>query len=139
MTVASQRSGPLVTVVSAGQTITGATSLTVTTNVQVVSLPAMSVTVKETSVVPMANTSPLAGPAACVVVGVQLSVPMGSVNVTVAPVFIVASTVMSAGQVIAGFSLSSTVTVNVHISLPAELVAVAVTVVVPTVKSVPAS
>ena len=56
---------------------------------------------------------------------------------TVAPSLAVASTVISAGQVIAGFSSSTTVMVNVHISLPAELVAVAVTVVKSRAKSVP--
>ena len=137
MTVASQRSGPLVTVVSAGQTITGAMSLTVTTNVQVVSLPAMSVTVNDTSVIPIGNTFPLASPAVCVVVGVQLSVPTGAVYITTAPALLAASTVMSAGQEMAGFSLSTTVIVKEQSSVPAVFVAVAVTVVVPNAKLVP--
>ena len=49
----------MATVVSAGQTITGAISLTVITNEQVVSFPAGSKARKEMVEVPMGKTLPL--------------------------------------------------------------------------------
>ena len=139
-TFARQTPGSVLTVVSAGQTITGATASTVTVNVHVAVFIAPSVAVNSTVVGPIGNVEPLADP--CVSAKVapgQLSSSTGSAKVATAPVSPVAVTVTSAGQVISGFSSSVTVTVNVHISVPAEFVAVAVTVVVPTGKSVPAS
>ena len=136
-TSAEQAVASAATVVSAGQVIMGATGTTVTVNVQVVSFPAPSAATKVCVVIPIGKVSPLARPAVCWVVTRQLSVPTGAVNVKTEPAAAIAVTVVSVGQVIAGFSLSSTVTVNVQTSVPAEFVAVAVTVVVPGANSVP--
>ena len=139
-TFARHTPGSVLTVVSAGQTMTGATPLTVTVKLQVSVLFAASVATNSTVVAPMGKVELLASPAVrSKVTPGQLSRTVGSGKVTVAPSSPVAVTVTSAGQVISGFSSSVTVTVNVHVLFPAEFVAVAVTVVVPTGKSVPAS
>ena len=76
-------------------------------------LPAASVAVVVTKVVPTGNTLPEAGTLDSVTPA-QLSVAVG-VKFTTALQFPVSLlTVISAGQVTTGFSVSSTVTVNVH-------------------------
>src|SRR2546427_543673 len=95
-------------------------SLTVTLKVHALVLPLASLAVQVTGVVPFANVLPLA-----------------AVKVTVAgqrPPAVVAR--ILAGQVIVGFSVSLTVTVNVHaLVLPTASVAVQVTVVIPLLKA----
>jgi hypothetical protein len=66
--------------------------------------------------IPMGNKEPLGNPEVCAVTApVQLSVPVGGVNVTIAPHWpTVLLTAISALQVITGSSRSVTVTVNEH-------------------------
>ena len=68
----------MLTVISAGQTITGAMPTTVTLNEQLAVLPEASVTVWVTTVVPIGKTEPLAKPAVKAVLAEQLSVPTGA-------------------------------------------------------------
>ena len=102
-------------VIFAGQTIAGfSVSSTVTSKLQLEVLLLASVTSYVTVVVPIGNTVPLACPAVNAVTGpAQLSVPTGVAYVIVAP-HTPASLfwVISAGQVIDGFCVSFTVTVN---------------------------
>ena len=118
----------------AGHVIVGAwVSLTVTVNEQAAVREAASVAVHVTVVTPRANAEPLAGTHATVTPG-QLSEAVAE-NVTAAehcPASVVVE--MLAGQVIVGFSTSTTVTVNVHIGPD---VVVQVTVVTPTAKADP--
>ena len=111
----------------------GVASLTVTLKVQLCELPAASVAVAVTIVVPTGKTEPDAG--LLMTVGTpQLSVAF-TVKFTVAehePEG--AFTVISAGQEIFGFCVSLTVTLKVHDG-PAELVQV--TIVSPTPKNEP--
>src|SRR5438445_695086 len=110
---------------SAGQVIIGGSvSLTVTVNVHLAVLPAASVAVQITGVAPFANNLPLGGLHATVAPG-QLSVTVGA-KATVAPHTPGSvPVVISAGQVIAGFSVSLTVTLNVQLlALPLASVAV---------------
>src|SRR5438445_6762343 len=102
----------------------GSVSLTVTLNAQVLVLPAASVAVQITVVVPTGNNVPLGGLHATVAPG-QLSVTVGA-KATVAPHTPGSvPVVISAGQVIAGFSVSLTVTLNVQLlALPLASVAV---------------
>ena len=96
-------------------------STTVTTWVQVTKLPAPSVDVHVTVVFPIGK---LAG-ASFVIVGVpQLSVPV-AVPIEAVDVHCPASVfiVVADGQVIVGFSLSTTVTVKEHVVDPKALVA----------------
>ena len=72
-----------------------------------------------------------------IVLTLQLSEAVASLYVTTLPDTEVAVSVMLLGQLIAGSVLSITVTVKVQSSLLTEFVAVAVTVVIPTEKSVP--
>ena len=101
-----------------GQAIVGVwLSVTVTVKEHDVLRPPASTARKDTEVeAPAGNTVPLAGPAVCVTVAPpQLSVGVGVVNDTVAPqVFGSVWREMFAGQVMAGNSLSTTVTVKVH-------------------------
>ena len=139
-TLARHTPASVLTVVSAGQTITGATALTVTVNVHVALFIAASVVVNSTVFAPIGKVDPLASPCVCVKEAPeQLSEITGSMKVTTVPSSVIAATATSAGQVIAGSSSSVTVTVKEQSSLPAEFVAVAVTVVVPTSKRVFAS
>src|SRR5262245_23930230 len=95
-------------------------------------LPLASVAVLTTVVVPLAKLEPLAGTLVTVTPG-QLSVAI-TLNVTLlvhCPGAVLA--MMFAGQLIAGFCSSFTVTVNVHkLELPLASVAMLVTVVTPT-------
>src|SRR5262245_66304798 len=89
-------------------------SFTVTVKVQTLLLPLLSRAVFVTVVVPTGNANPLAG------VLVRLVTVQLSVAVTVKVTLLVhapceAFTVMFAGQVITGFSVSVTVTLNLHI------------------------
>ncbi len=118
------------------QTIVGnSVSSTVMSNSHVVTLPAASIAVYVTVVVPTGKKSP----ELCedVIVTPQLSVSVGTVQLTIAPQSPASlDTVMSCGQSeITGASVSSTVTVNVQIVVLTGLassVNVYVTVVVPT-------
>jgi hypothetical protein len=106
------------TVTSVGAVITGTSlSSTVTSKEHTVELPAASVTVAVTVVVPTAKTSPLLW-LQTVVYDPLLSKNVGAVHVTTAlqlPASL--SWVMSAGQfVITGLTVSNTVTVNVHVT-----------------------
>ena len=94
-------------------------------------MPQSLVAVQVTAVVPTAKVEPEAG----LQVTVFAFVAVGVAYVTVAPLPPVAAVVMSEGQVIAGRGL--TVTVKLQVTLPAPLVAVHVTVVVPTGKAAP--
>jgi hypothetical protein len=131
----------LLTVISAGQVMVGSSlSITVTSKLQVAVFPLPSVTTKVLVVVPTGNALPLGNPAVWVRVAPgQLSAVVGVAKVTTAehnPVSLF--TVISAGQLIVGFSVSLTVTVNVQVAvLPEASVAVAVTVVIPTGKDEP--
>ena len=113
-------------------------SFTVTAKVHIAVLPAASVAVQVTVVVPTGKKLPLGGTHEAVTPG-QLSPIVGGANATIAPQLpgsLLAETL--AGQEMVGFSVSLTVTVKVHIPiLPAASVAVQVTVVVPTVKNDP--
>src|SRR5437868_1689357 len=83
---------------------------TVTVKEHDAALPAPSVTVYETDVVPIGKTEPLAGPPLRAVVAGQLSTPTGSVQIATAPLGHVGSRIMFAGHVIVGGVLSATVT-----------------------------
>jgi hypothetical protein len=138
VTTALHCPGSLFCVMLAGQVMTGnSTSFTVTLNVQVAVLPDASVAVQVTVEVPVGKALPEAGLQLVVTPG-QLSVA-DAVNETAAvhkPGSVLA--VMFEGHVIAGASLSNTVTVNEQVAvLPALSVAVQVTVVTPTVKVLP--
>src|SRR5690606_26260694 len=113
----------VLTVISVGQfAITGTSvSSTVTSNEHVAVLPAPSVAVYVTVVVPIGKTSP----GSCVlvnVVPVQLSVNVGAVHVTTASHELASVlTVISVGQfAITGTSVSLTVTSNEHVALLPE-------------------
>ncbi len=117
---------------SPGQSATGGSaSLTVTRKVHEAVLPAASVAVQVTVVVPTGNVDPDAG--------VQVIVAPGQLSVTVEVYVTTAShepgslpTAISPGHVATGSSVSLTVTVNEHVSaLPATSVAIQVTVVAP--------
>ncbi len=84
----------------------GSTPLTITSKEQSAVLPDSSLTSKVLVVVPIGNVEPFGRPAICAVVGVQLSEPTGSVNVTTAPAALVAYTSIFNGQVMIG-SISS--------------------------------
>src|ERR1043165_2924474 len=107
--------GLFVVVTSGGQTIVGnCVSRTMTVNVQVLLLPAVSTATFVTVVVPTGNEDPLAGVLFWLATLPQLSEAV-TLNVTLlahAPA--AALTVMFVGQLIVGACLSSTVTVNEH-------------------------
>ena len=117
---------------------TGASvSLTVTLKVQVSALPEASVAIQVTGVVPTGKTEPEAG--------VQLIVAPGQLSLTLEEKFTTALhkpesllTIISAGQIATGASVSFTVTLNVQVSaLPEASVAIQVTGVIPTGKTEP--
>src|SRR5262245_57137804 len=122
---------------SAGTVRTGGVvSTTVTLKVFVVVLPAASVAVTVTVVVPSGNVVP--GCFEYVIVTAETASVACAANVTTAPDALVASFVMSAGTVRSGGVVSRTVTVKVPLlELPAASVAVTVTVVVPSGNVVP--
>ena len=79
-TVLLQRFSALPTVMFAGQTITGATPLTVTVNEHPAVWPFAAVTTYVMLLVPIAKSEPLASPAVLAVVAPgQLSAPVGAV------------------------------------------------------------
>jgi hypothetical protein len=123
------------TLTLAGQVIVGfSVSVTVTLWVQLWVLPAASVAVQVTVVVPIVNT---AGASLVIIKSApdeQLSVAVGVPKITPVAVHTPASaaTLTLAGQVIVGFSLSVTVTSCVQLAVFSETsVTVQVTVVVP--------
>ena len=109
----------------------GLVQLTITLNEQLAALPAPSVAVQVTVLVPCAKVDPLAG-VQLLVTPEQLSLTVGA-NVTTAVLLQVGTlVVMLAGQVIVGLVLSLTVTVNEQLFvLPPVSMAVQVTSVVP--------
>jgi hypothetical protein len=127
------------TTMSAGQFSEGLSrSSTVTSKEQLDVLPALSVAVQVTVVVPRGNTLPLAGTHATVAPG-QLSVAPGSNAATAEHWPASVDTVRLAGQVTTGFSPSATTTRNEHEAVfPAGSVAVQVTVFDPVGKTEPA-
>src|SRR5690606_40733380 len=127
VTTASHELASVLNVISVGQfAITGTSvSTTVTSNEHVAVLPAPSVAVYVTVVVPIGNTSPLL----CELDNdtEQLSDAVGAVHVTTAPHELASVlNVISVGQsAITGTSVSTTVTSNEHVAvLPAPSVAV---------------
>jgi hypothetical protein len=133
-------------------------SVTVTVNEHVAVLPAASFTIYvivvtpcpvvpfklnvcvPTKLIPVAGEAPVVAPVIVhvSVVTAQLSAVIGLATAIVAvhnPTSV--GTVILAGHVIVGTCASSTVIVNVQVATPQVLVAVAVTVVVPTGKNVP--
>src|SRR5690606_2323125 len=119
---------------SAGHVIVGSSvSTTVTFCEHVAVLFEASVTVHVTTVVPTGND---AGASFVYVKSIQLSATTGAPKLTPVASHEPASaetSVKSAGHVIVGSSVSTTVTLNEHVAvLPAPSVAVYVTVVVPT-------
>ena len=137
LTTASHEPGSVCTFIVAGQEITGGSlSATVTLNEHVEIFPAASVATEFTVVVPIGKTLPEAG--TDITFEVQLSFEV-TLKFTTAPqslgsVF----TKMSAGQIIAGASLSITVTLNEHVEVfPSASVATEFTFVVPTGKTLP--
>ena len=126
----------------AGQVIVGCSvSFTVTVNEQVLVLPAASVATNVLVVVPTGNVLPLGRPAVCCTTGGtsgQLSVTAGRLKFTIAPQmpgFV--PVVILAGHMIVGGWVSFTLTVNEQLTAPQVLVAVTVTVVMPTLNSEP--
>src|SRR5437764_13018517 len=126
---------------SAGQTITGAwLSRTVTVKLQVAVLPAASLTTKLLVVTPSGNNEPLARPAVCTVLEPgQLFVPLGAVQLPIAPLFPYTTLFRSsAGQTITGAWLSRTVTVKLQAAvLPAASLTTNVLVVTPSADNQP--
>jgi hypothetical protein len=133
VTTAPQSPGSFDTVIGAGHVMTGASvSLTVTVNEQLEVLPLPSSAVQVTVVVPTEKLEPDAGTQVTVGAGLQLSVAVAVKLTTAAQVPTSLLTTIGAGQVMTGASSSKTVTVNEQVAaLPAESVAVQVTVAVP--------
>jgi hypothetical protein len=123
---------PAVAVIATGVVITGAVvSLTVTNCVLVIELPAASVAVHVTTVLPIGKIPP-AGALFVKVTVVQLSAAVGAVNVTVAVHPDPAVAVIATGVVNVGAVTSITITVWVAVVVfPLASVAVHVTVVLP--------
>jgi hypothetical protein len=92
-------------------------SETTTLNAHAFVLPAASVAVHVTTVVPGANVLPLAGTHTTPGAGSHASVAVGVTNVTTFPAAFVHSTVMVPGQTIRGAVVSSTVIVWLHCAL----------------------
>jgi len=104
---------------------------TVTRKLPLLTLPAASVAVQVTVVMPLLNELPLAGTQACVTAG-QLSVAEAEKITLLAQPPPGVVTTMGDGQEIIGASVSLTVTVNVQaLVLPLASVAMQVTVVTP--------
>jgi hypothetical protein len=123
-----------------GQVMVGAVlSTTVTVNEQVASLPAASRTVQVTVVIPSENEEPEGGTQLGAPTPGQLSLTVGSAQVTVAEHIPLAEAGAGAGgQVIVGSCASFTVTSKQQVAwLPDESVAVQQTSVVPTGKNDP--
>ena len=123
------------TVIVAGTAINGAVPTTVTVNCLVIELLYASLAVTTTVVVPIGKTEPLAGVAVELTSPEQLSNADGLLNVNTAPFALVANKVtfaINVGNV--GGVTSLTIILNVFVEVPKGLVAVAVTVVVPTGK-----
>jgi len=122
----------VVVVMLAGTLSVGAVvSLTVTVKVALPVLPAESVAVQVTGVAPSLNVLPEAGVQVVATEPLTESVA-DAAKLTTAPAALVASAVMFAGTVTAGFVVSKTVTVRFAVPvLPAPSVAKQVTVVVP--------
>jgi hypothetical protein len=138
VTTAPQAPVSLHWVIAVGQVTTGSSqSLTVTVNVLLEVLPAASVAVVVTVVVPIGKLEPEAG-TEDTLTPAQLSLPV-AVKVTIAPHAPASlQTVIGLGTETVGFSQSVTVTLNEQLDvLPAASVAVALTTVVPTGKSEP--
>jgi len=90
----------------------------VISKLQVAVFPLASVTTKVLVVVPTGKVSPEASPAVCSIVAEQLSLKVTSLYVTTAPVSPkVTFSVISAGQVIVGSSLSVTITSKLTVSV----------------------
>jgi hypothetical protein len=133
-TMAPATPGSLGTVISSGHVMTGASvSWTVMVKLHVLVFPAASVAVSVTVVVPFGKKLPEAGLA--VTKAPQLSEAVGAGKFTTAPHwFGLFETVMFAGHVMVGGSVSTTVTLKVHCSPDLVL---HVTVVVPFGKKEP--
>ena len=113
------------------ETVGFSVSLTVTVKLQPCVLPDASVAVQLTVVVPFEKAVPEAGLHKVVTPG-QLSVAVGEKLTTASHLLGSVDWVMLDGQVIAGFSVSLTVTVNVQLCVLSDVsVAVQVTVFVP--------
>ena len=143
--VASHLPGSLFRVTVAGQLIVTIISpVTVTVCMQRLLLNDPSTTTQVIVVFPTGNGSVIAPPSLLIgankVAVPQLSDTVGGVMVTnVLHAFCGAATKMLAGQVIAGFSLSSTVTAKLQVAvLPLASVTVHITVVVPLGNMAPA-
>ena len=87
---------------------------------------------------PNGKVDPDTGTDTSVVVG-QLSVTVAAVQLTTAPHVLASLLLLILAGVftITGFSVSTTVTLNVHVAVPHKLLAVTVTVVTPLLKLVP--
>jgi hypothetical protein len=136
-TIAPQTPGSVFRMMLAGHVIVGgSTSLTMTVKLQVVLLPAASVEVEFTVVVPTGKNDPEAG--TDTTVAEQLSVVVTEKNTVEPQSPGVAFMLMFAGQEITGGSTSLTMTVKLHVVLlPAASVEVELTVVVPIGKNEP--
>src|SRR5438876_9539148 len=103
-----------------GHAITGGSlSLTVTVKLHVAVLPAASVTRNTCVITPTGKADPLANPPVCVVTApAQLSVPTGAM-LSLHDALPISSTLatMLDGQLMAGGSLSLTVTVKLHVAV----------------------
>ena len=83
VTTASQTPVPVPTLMFAGQVMAGnSVSLINTEKEQLLVFPEASTTLKVLTVLPTGNAEPLARPAVWLVVGVQLSVPVGTAKLT---------------------------------------------------------
>jgi hypothetical protein len=134
VTLLEHRPAAALTVMFAGHMITGAwVSRTVTVNVQVLVLPAASIAVLVTTVVPTRNDEPLGGTLTITGVPGQLSVPV-TVKVTLLEHWPGAVlTVMLAGQLMLGGCVSRTMTrCWQKLVLPLVSVTIQVTTFVPT-------
>jgi hypothetical protein len=131
--VVAEQFASAVRVLLAGQVTTGFwLSVTVTVNEQLPSLPAASVALHVTVVVPTGNEEPDAGSHVTAPTPGQLSVAVAVYVALAAQSPLGATRFMFAGQVTTGSCSSTTVTVNVQLpGLPTASVVLQVTVVVP--------
>src|SRR5258705_6092079 len=134
VTAAPHTPGSLFLATCRGALRTGfSVSVTTTLKVLVCVFPCASVTVQTTAVVPTGKVEPEAGLEVTAPTPGQLSVAVGRVKLTAAPHCPGSlSFAMSAWALSTGFSVSSIVNWKVQIEVPHEVIAVAVTVVVPT-------
>ena len=135
---ASQRPDSVAITMFVGQVSAGGSlSRTVTVNEHVSVLPLRSVAVHVTVFTPVANRDPLGGAHAMVALP-QLSFALAAKVATASQFPADVNSSCAAGQVIAGFSRSCTVTVKLHrFVLPLASVATQFTVVTPDVKAAP--